>query len=52
MNRPRTILLLALIALATAACGHKGPLFLPDANESPAAPVEDAEESEDHGSQA
>jgi predicted small lipoprotein YifL len=30
MNKPKTLLLLCLLALFVVACGQRGPLFLPE----------------------
>lgn len=46
MTRPRTVLLCLLVALATAACGQKGPLFLPDADEHEV-PVDEPADEDD-----
>lgn len=48
MTKPKTALLCLLLALATAACGQKGPLFLPDGNEGQV-PVDEPADEDDTG---
>jgi predicted small lipoprotein YifL len=47
MTRLKIILLCLILSLAAGACGLKGPLFLPDAEETPAPASEESEEKTD-----
>lgn len=47
MTRLKIILLCLILSLAAGACGLKGPLFLPDAEETAAPAGEKSEEKTD-----
>lgn len=47
MTRPKIILLCLILTLAAGACGLKGPLYLPDAEETAAPAEQETEEEKD-----
>jgi predicted small lipoprotein YifL len=47
MNKLRTLLLFTLVLAALAACGQRGPLYLPDSDSVPAKVEPPTEEEDD-----
>jgi len=47
MNKLKTLLLLCVLALFVAACGQRGPLYLPEPGPDQPAPEENEENDEE-----